>query len=205
MRRIGSSAHCRSTRYALATTRRLSKLATHSVGMPSLVPSRSSVGMSRIVRVTGAASTVFRTGIAAVRVITRKGRRPTSSISPHQISPRRGSVTTAPRQWRHASKRSLRQSRRRSAACADSQPRSSDRLGVVDRAPQLPRYLRAPLQLESRTPHGPQDHRGPGAVRREVARRSARLTLAGAYRNGSQFGMRRTRAPRRRRTTLRAR
>jgi hypothetical protein len=70
----------------------LSKLATHSVGMPSSTPSRISLGMSRMVLVTGAASTLCRTGIAAVLVITRKGRRPTSSISPHQISPRFGSA-----------------------------------------------------------------------------------------------------------------
>jgi hypothetical protein len=87
--------HSRRTRCAFGTTRRLSKLAAHSVGMPSSGPNLSSVGIMRTVRVIGAASTALRTGIAASRVMTRNGRRPTSGSSPHQTSPRRGVVTTA--------------------------------------------------------------------------------------------------------------
>src|SRR5680860_225583 len=56
--------------------------------------SASSVGMPRMVLVTGATSTLFNTGIAASRVMTKSGRRPASGTSAHQISPR---LTTVPR------------------------------------------------------------------------------------------------------------
>jgi hypothetical protein len=46
----------------------LSKLAAHAVGIPSSAPSASSVGIFRMVRLTGAASTLCRTGTAGDRV-----------------------------------------------------------------------------------------------------------------------------------------
>ncbi len=73
--RAGSNAQMRPVRLAFGTPRRLSKLATHSDGIPSPGPSETSVGMLRIVRVTRAASTPFSTGMAADLVMTRKGRR----------------------------------------------------------------------------------------------------------------------------------
>ena len=50
-----------------------------------------------MVLVTGAQITLFSTAIAPDRVITKKGRRPTLSISPHHTSPQLGPFTRIPR------------------------------------------------------------------------------------------------------------
>lgn len=74
---------------------RLSNEATQSSRSPSASPSGISVGIWRMVRVTGATTIPERTSTASDRVTTRTGRRAVST-SAHQISPCRGAVTTAP-------------------------------------------------------------------------------------------------------------
>lgn len=71
---------------------RRSKLAVHSADMPSFVPSRYSVGMSRIDLVAGTAGPRLMTGTGAVPVITRKVFEPRlrspSPLGPHRVSAR---------------------------------------------------------------------------------------------------------------------
>lgn len=133
--RSPSRTHTRSTREAFGTTRRLSKLAAHSVGIPSSGPRDTSVGIFRTVRVTGAASTPLRTAIAADRVMTRNGRRPRFSISPHHTSPRRGSFTMAPPRSHLEATRARRPARPRWAACGGKRPRWRGRFAAGARAP----------------------------------------------------------------------
>jgi len=73
----------------------LSNAATQGSGKPSSTSSFTSVGMPRIVLVTGATKIHVRTGTASDLVTTSTGRR-LSSDSAHQISPCAG-ATTAPR------------------------------------------------------------------------------------------------------------
>ena len=63
----------RDVRKDLGTGCRLSKEATQGSGSPSSLPSRTSVGIPLIVRVTGATRILFRTGIASLRVTTSTG------------------------------------------------------------------------------------------------------------------------------------
>ena len=96
-RRAAVPSLTRSLRSDLGTVCRLSKLATHSSDRPSSIPSRISVRIARILRVTGATTIQSSTGTASVRVTTSTGRR-LSSASPHQTSPCRGvDLTTARR------------------------------------------------------------------------------------------------------------
>lgn len=81
---------------SFGTSVRLSSESAHSPGMPSSASSRTSVGIRRIVRDAGTARSAFSNGIAACRVRTRNGRRPTSGCSTHQISLR---ATTARPLW----------------------------------------------------------------------------------------------------------
>ena len=81
----------RSTRW------RLSNEATHSTSRFSSAPRSISLGMSRIVRVTGATTIPVSTGMASERVTTRTGLR-LFSVSAHQISPCRGTATKVPLQ-----------------------------------------------------------------------------------------------------------
>jgi hypothetical protein len=74
---------------------RLSKDAAHSTRRPSPGPSAISVGIPRTVRLTGAATTLFKTGTASDRVTIKYGRR-LSSASAHQISPCWGTFTKVP-------------------------------------------------------------------------------------------------------------
>jgi hypothetical protein len=142
--------HSRWIRCAFRTTRRLSKLAAHSIGIPSSGPNLSSVGIMRTVRVIGAASTDLRTGIAASRVMTRNGRRPTSGSSPNQTSPRRGVVTKALQRLLDEVTRRRRLPRPAWVALDCSPRRSTDPSRVVAlSARSLPRPL-GPPPLDSR-------------------------------------------------------
>ena len=70
---------------------------TAADGMPSPRPRATSVGISRIVRVAGTASTWLSTGIASSRVRIRNGRRPARGCSYHQTSPRFTTARGPPR------------------------------------------------------------------------------------------------------------
>jgi hypothetical protein len=76
-----------------------------SMPRPSSRPRRTSVGISRMVRVTGATISQVSAGTVSLRVTTRTGRR-LSSASAHQISAWRGWLTTAPRRLTTAPRRS---------------------------------------------------------------------------------------------------
>jgi hypothetical protein len=110
--------------------------------MPSSTPRPTSVGIPRTVRVIGATSTVLSTGIAAERLITRNGRRPTSSISPHQTSPRRGSLTKARPRSRPAMKRRPIRVPPHWQECVDIPPGQLDRSLAVVPTPPRPRVRR---------------------------------------------------------------
>jgi hypothetical protein len=142
---------------AFGTTRRLSKVAAHSTGMPSSGPSMSSVGISLTVRVIGAARRDLRTGIAASRVITRKGRRPTSGSSPHQTSPRRGVVTTVLLRSLREVTRGRQLPRPGGVAFAGSPRRSTDLSHAAARSGRSPQCPLAPPQPGSRTGHSGRD------------------------------------------------
>ena len=98
-RQISSRRRPRSPAFSVNALRRilwrLSNEATQSARSPSGSPSEISVGIWRMVRVTGATTMPDRTSTASDRVTTRTGRRAVST-SAHQISPCRGVVTTAP-------------------------------------------------------------------------------------------------------------
>ena len=188
--RWGASAQIRSTRWAFGTTRRLSKLAAHSVGMPSSRPSRSSVGMFRTVRVTGAANTPLSTGIAAGRVITRKGRRPSPSISPHHTSRWRGSLTRALRRWRPGATPGQRRPR---PPRGDPPVPVDDRLVVELVALESRNHLdpqRGPLPHGSRTPRSAMKRSS--SLSRASGSRTAICSdfILQAYQSGIAFGMR---------------
>src|SRR6266568_3504020 len=90
----------RSRNTDLATVTMVSRLMTHSLGMPSRTPRGTSAGIPRIRVVTGATVTSARTAYASSRDSSRTGRRPAGAgRSAHHTSPR---VTPrAPRpEWR---------------------------------------------------------------------------------------------------------
>lgn len=74
---------------------RLSKVATDSTGRPLRSPTRTSVGMSRIVLVIGATMSHLRAGMTPDRVTTSTGLR-LSSVSAHQMSPWLGVTRVLP-------------------------------------------------------------------------------------------------------------
>ncbi len=72
------------------TVRKLSKVAAQRCVRPSSMSKTTSESMNRTVLVIGATTTPVSTSIAESRVITSTGRRPISSLSNHQTSPRLG-------------------------------------------------------------------------------------------------------------------
>lgn len=174
--RTGPRTHWRSTRCALGTTRRLSKLAAHSVGIPSSGPSRSSLGIIRTVRVIGAASNELRTGIAASRVMTRNGRRPTSATSPHQTSPRRGSVTRVLRQSLREATRERQHPPAAWLGFACTPRPSTGRALDSARSVQSLLRLREPLQRDFRRRPSVQGRQASKGARLGAARLSGLLT-----------------------------
>jgi hypothetical protein len=73
---------------AFGTVRTLSSEIAHSRGMPSSGPSGTSLTSPRMRVVTGATTTLRSPGIAASRVRTHTGRRPSTSRSSQKIAPR---------------------------------------------------------------------------------------------------------------------
>ncbi len=141
----------RSVRTHWGTSLRLSNDATHVSFNPSSGPRATSVGMWRMVRVTGATRRVRSRGIAASRVTTSAGRRPASGISAHQTSPWAGRLTKALRRSSPAPKPRRRQPPRHPAAAVDSRQRSPRRPVAAARPRPAPRRPVAPPRRGSRS------------------------------------------------------
>lgn len=97
-----------------------------------------------------------------------------SSISPHQISPLRGSITKAPRRWRHATKRPQLPCRSRREVSVDSPRQSSGRPVVAGRVREVLRCPRVQRRRDSHTPPGQRDRRGVRVAPLGAVQRSAR-------------------------------
>lgn len=160
-RRSGARAPILRTSMALGNARALSTVAAHSVTSPSSRPRRTSVGIPRTVRVTGATKTVLSTSMAWSRVTTRYGRPFASGDSPHQISPCRGLLTTALGGWTRSRLPSRARPRRRSAGDAGTRRRSRlPRVADVPRPPVL-RWPSAPPRPCWRSHRGRRPHPAP--------------------------------------------
>ena len=152
----------RSTRCDLTTTRRLSNEAAQGTARPSSASRAISVAMPLTVRVIGAATSLFSTGMASSRVTISTGRRP-SGLSAHQTSPCAGATTALRRSSTWCSQPPIA-ARRESLGCGGMPRRWIHPLGAGGNyRPSLPERT-ARHRSETVRPRSPPVHRPPPRV-----------------------------------------